>query len=121
MCTDRALLFAFPVFTFTACASPSAPETPNNRVTPAPIQGHPYSFRLDVYGDPFKPAEPGSDESNLPYEQRLRAGMRRYAAEKLRELDLCPFGFTGPDIVLAYERSRLHSFFFVDCLMEPPK
>lgn len=85
------------------------------RVTPDD-PANPKRIRFDVYGNPYDPAPPGGDEARLPSHERIRLGMRRYADSKLKELGYCPNGFAGPDMVLAPERNRLATFFFVTCL-----
>ena len=97
--------------------SPSRPET---KITPDD-PANPKRIRFDVYGDPFTPAPSGSAEANLPVHVQIRMGMRRYAESKLKELSWCPNGFTGPDAVLAPERNRLMSFFYVECLSSSPR
>jgi hypothetical protein len=85
------------------------------RITPA-AGGDPNRIRFDVYGDPYAPARPGSDEARQPVHEQIRLGMRRYAAIKLADAGLCPNGFKGPEFVLSEYSNRLARFFFVDCL-----
>jgi hypothetical protein len=90
-------------------------EQLKTRITPDdPV--NPKRIRFDVYGDPYTPAPSGSPESSLPMNLKIRAGMRRYAAQELKKLNFCRCGFNGPDVVLAREDSRLMSFFYVECL-----
>jgi hypothetical protein len=85
------------------------------RITPG-FGGNPNRIRFDVYGDPYSPAQPGSEEASQPVHEQIRLGMRRYAAIKLAEAGLCPKGFKGPDFVLSEHSNRLSRFFFIDCL-----
>jgi hypothetical protein len=85
------------------------------RITPG-FGGNPNRIRFDVYGDPYSPAKPGSEEASQPVHEQIRLGMQRYAAIKLTEAGLCPKGFKGPDFVLADYSNRLDRFFFIDCL-----
>lgn len=94
--------------------SPDHGFRPETKITPDDSK-NPRRIRFDVYGDPFPLASPNSDEAKLPVHLQIRAGMKRYAAIKLKELNYCPLGFSGPDVVLASERNRLMSFFYVDC------
>lgn len=100
------------------CSSPFKPRDPNIpavRITPDNAE-HPQRIRFDVYGKPYAPALPGSEESKLPMHLQIQAGMRRFAAEKLAELGYCPNGFSGPAVVLAPENNVFQRFFFVECL-----
>jgi hypothetical protein len=56
-------------------------EKPATKITPDdPVS--PKRIRFDVYGDPYSPPARGSKEERLPVYLKIRAGMRRYAAEK---------------------------------------
>lgn len=90
-------------------------QVASRRVTPDdPV--NPKRIRFDVYGDPYEAAAHGSAEAGLLADERIRLGMRRYAAATLKELGYCPNGFTGPEVVLAPERSRLMRYFYVTCI-----
>ena len=81
------------------------------------IPGRPNEIKFLVQGDPYEPP-PGSPESKLPSGERIRIGMQRFAAERLKERGLCSYGFEGPDRVMSGDR-WLQSLFFVKCLEAP--
>jgi len=109
------LLIALTVGSNACSTAPPAYVRPEPRITPDNTE-HPKRIRFDVYGDPFSPAAQGTQEASLRVHEQIRLGMRRYAAEKLRELNYCPRGFSGPDVILSPERKPLVRFFYVECL-----
>lgn len=76
----------------------------------------PKRVRFVVHGDPGLRKYPEILALPLAASERIREGMRRHAADLLAERGLCPHGFTGPDIVWAYEYARQTTHFFVECL-----
>lgn len=73
-------------------------------------------IRFVVHGDPGLARYPEVLKLPLPMHEKIREGMRRYAADELRARDWCPAGFKGPDVVLVREEDRMTSRFWVDCL-----
>lgn len=73
-------------------------------------------IRFVVHGDPGLKRYPEIHQLPLPMHEKIREGMRRYAADELKARSLCPNGFSGPEIVWAYESARLTGRFFVECL-----
>ena len=69
-----------------------------------------------VHGAPGLRRYPELYELPVPMHEKIREGMRRYAAEELRARGWCPNGFRGPDLVLAYRTEPSTSRFWVDCL-----
>ncbi len=89
-------------------------QAPPNSITVE--QGNPKRIRFVVHGDPGLARYPEIGKQSIPMHEKIREGMRRYAADELRERNWCPNGFIGPEIVWARESARLTSHFFVDCL-----
>jgi hypothetical protein len=79
-------------------------------------ENNPKRIRFVVHGDPGLRRYAEINNLPLPMHEKIREGMRRYAADELRDRGWCPNGFTGPEIVWASESSRLTRRFFVDCL-----
>jgi hypothetical protein len=77
---------------------------------------NPKRIRFVVHGDPGLSRYPEINNLPLPMPEKIREGMRRYAADELRARNLCLNGFKGPDVVLAKASARLTSRFWVDCL-----
>ena len=73
-------------------------------------------IRFVVHGDPGLARYPEIKKLALPMDEKIREGMKRYAADELRVRNWCPDGFNGPELVLANESARLTSRFWVDCL-----
>ena len=79
-------------------------------------QNNPKRIRFVVHGDPGLARYPEINKLPLPMHEKIREGMKRYAADELRARQWCPNGFIGPEVVLAKEYARLTSRFWVDCL-----
>jgi hypothetical protein len=106
------ILVVLPWLVASGCASGRAP--PGNapqefKITATPSQRLRFDINFTPYADEMSPS--------IPSHERIRLGMRRFAAEKLKEAGLCPHGFDGPDMVLVPERGpRDKGFFFVKCV-----
>src|SRR5690349_16331751 len=88
------------------CASPTAAsKIVSDSVTVDPANAK--VIRFVVNGDPGLAKYPAIQAMSIPVHEKIREGMRRYAADVLAERGLCPKGFVGPEVVWAYERSRL--------------
>jgi hypothetical protein len=77
----------------------------------------PMRIRFDLYRTPYAEEQ----DSRLSMRERIRLGMRKFAAEQLAERGLCPHGFRGPDSVAASSNDLEHIFFHVTCLPAPAK
>lgn len=114
-CIVRGL--ATPLFAIAIHGCSFAPEKgspPPNLITQDASK--PGRIRFVVHGDPGLARYPEIDQLRLPTHEKIREGMRRFAADELRDRGWCATGFSGPEVVLGYETERLTRRFYVDCL-----
>ena len=107
-----ALLFA--VASHGCSSAPEKTHAPPNSITVE--EGNPKRIRFVVHGDPGLSRYPEITRLPLPVHEQIREGMRRYAADELRNRNWCPNGFAGPALVAVYEVDRMTRRFYVDCL-----
>ena len=106
------------VISVTACSSPPRNMCGSGfRENSVKVrQGNPDRIDFDVCGDPYPFSTLSIEEQKLPNNLQFRLVMKAYASKRLPELQLCPYGFNGPDSVMGPRYDYLKRVFFVDCL-----
>ena len=107
------IFVVIPLAAMLGCGTKPDQQKPDS-VTQDPDR--PTRVRFVVHGDPGLSRYPEINSLPLKVHEKIREGMRRYAQDELRTRGICPNGFAGPEVVLAYETERMTRRFWVDCL-----